>query len=203
MKSTVDTHRLLYRLAISSLRGKLCLSLRCSDGTKPPCRAVYWRSITLRGNAERNGAWASRSTRPLSFRRKRRSTRASAKLGSLIVAHDEDTKWHWQEGNKYAVEGIKTLLLLNGGAAVALLTFAASLKGPSGAPLIGAALICFGLGALIGSCVFVCAYLTQLHYGNKDWTKAGRLHTITYVLIAVSALAFLAGLFFAWRNLPI
>ena len=28
MKSTVDTHRLLYRPAISSLRGKLCLSLR-------------------------------------------------------------------------------------------------------------------------------------------------------------------------------
>jgi hypothetical protein len=32
-------------------------------------------------------------------------------------------EWHWAEGNKYAMEGIKTLLYLNGGSAIALLTF--------------------------------------------------------------------------------
>lgn len=32
-------------------------------------------------------------------------------------------QWHWQEGNKYALECMKALLLLNGGGALALLTF--------------------------------------------------------------------------------
>jgi hypothetical protein len=34
-----------------------------------------------------------------------------------------DQQWHWGEGTKYAIEGMKALLLLNGGAAIALLTF--------------------------------------------------------------------------------
>ncbi|HMH70721.1 MAG TPA: hypothetical protein VK554_00215 [Bradyrhizobium sp.] len=29
-------------------------------------------------------------------------------------------QWHWQEGNKYALECMKALLLLNGGGALAL-----------------------------------------------------------------------------------
>ena len=32
-------------------------------------------------------------------------------------------EWHWEQGTKYAVEGIKTTLLLNGAAAIALMTF--------------------------------------------------------------------------------
>jgi hypothetical protein len=32
-----------------------------------------------------------------------------------------DQEWHWGEGNTYAIEGMKALLLLNGGAAIALL----------------------------------------------------------------------------------
>ena len=35
-----------------------------------------------------------------------------------------NSEWHWTEGNKYALEAIKALLLINGGAAVALLAFA-------------------------------------------------------------------------------
>jgi hypothetical protein len=37
---------------------------------------------------------------------------------------DEKSHWHWEQGTKYAVEGIKTTLLLNGVAAIALMTFA-------------------------------------------------------------------------------
>jgi hypothetical protein len=37
---------------------------------------------------------------------------------------DEKSHWHWEQGTKYAVEGIKTTLLLNGAAAIALMTFA-------------------------------------------------------------------------------
>ena len=63
----------------------------------------------------------------------------------------EDNKWHWAEANKYALEAMKTLLLLNGGSAVALLAFVGNLKGTGGAatlPAIGSAMLCFGLGAL-------------------------------------------------------
>jgi len=35
-----------------------------------------------------------------------------------------NSEWHWTEGNKYALEANKALLLINGGAAVALLAFA-------------------------------------------------------------------------------
>lgn len=35
----------------------------------------------------------------------------------------EERQRHWQEGHKYAIECIKPLLWLNGGPAIALLTF--------------------------------------------------------------------------------
>ena len=37
-------------------------------------------------------------------------------------------EWHWEQGTKYAAEGIKATLLLNGAAAIALMTFATQLK---------------------------------------------------------------------------
>jgi hypothetical protein len=40
----------------------------------------------------------------------------------------ERQQLHGSEGNKYAADAIKTLLLLNGGAAVALLTFVGNWK---------------------------------------------------------------------------
>jgi hypothetical protein len=75
------------------------------------------------------------------------------------------------------------------------LTFAASLKGVFRARRRSARLDIFDweLDRQLRLRVRVS---TQLHYGNK-LDEGGRLHTITYVLIAVSALAFLAGLFFA------
>ena len=33
-------------------------------------------------------------------------------------------EWHWEQGIKYGIEGIKTARALNGAAAIALLTFA-------------------------------------------------------------------------------
>ena len=58
------------------------------------------------------------------------------------ASHDEHQKWHWAEGNKYAIEGIKTLLLLNGGSAVALLAFIGNWKeGPSTFDRVGASVV--------------------------------------------------------------
>jgi hypothetical protein len=36
------------------------------------------------------------------------------------------SEWHWKHGAKYAAEGIKTALLLNGAPAIALMTFSLS-----------------------------------------------------------------------------
>jgi hypothetical protein len=112
-------------------------------------------------------------------------------------------QWHWGEGTKFAIEGIKTLLLLNGGSAVALLAFLGSKTKPDAASIaiaksFGFALVCFGAGALLAAFVFMSAYLTQLEYGNGTWSKATRWHTCTYVMFSLSAISFVAGLWFSW-----
>lgn len=50
-------------------------------------------------------------------------------MAGFPLANVEDNElasaeWHWEQGTKYAVEGIKTALLLNGAAAISLMTFA-------------------------------------------------------------------------------
>ena len=123
-------------------------------------------------------------------------------LDKIPASHDDHEKWHWAEGNKYAIEGIKTLLLLNGGSAVALLAFIGNWKeGPR--PSIGSALLWFGAGALCAAVAFIGAYMTQLNYGSRRQSIAERWHRITYLLILLSAVAFGLGLFFPWRNLAI
>jgi len=116
-------------------------------------------------------------------------------------------EWHWQEGNKYALEGMKVLLLLNGGAAVALMTFLGHLSGNERRVAIytaGISLLSFGIGALIATLAFVTAYLAQLHYGNEATGQTGagaiahRCHRITYISILLSAVAFSIGLGFAF-----
>lgn len=115
----------------------------------------------------------------------------------------EQQKWHWGEGNKYAVEGVKTLLLLNGAAALAFLTYLTG-KSHVSSPLATAAaraIICFSLGALFAGLTFVAAYLTQLQYGNNAWATASRFHIATYCSIVFSILGFVSGVFFAWETI--
>ncbi|WP_040301209.1 hypothetical protein [Afipia clevelandensis] len=112
----------------------------------------------------------------------------------------EETRWHWEEGTKYAIEGMKTLLTLNGGAAVALLAFwggartalSPAAKAASVAP-IESALWYFGVGALIAAFVFAFAYFTQLLYGNNWWRTAQWMHHFTYLLFLGSAVSFFPG----------
>jgi Mn2+/Fe2+ NRAMP family transporter len=119
----------------------------------------------------------------------------------------DDQQWHWTEGNKYAVEGIKTLLLLNGGAALALLAFLGN-RGKEAphsgdiASAAGNALLSFGLGALVSGLVFFCAYLTQLMYGNRAHPHAGRWHRVTYIMFAAAVALFFCGILFARRAVP-
>jgi hypothetical protein len=73
-----------------------------------------------------------------------------------------DQQWHWGEGTKYAIEGMKALLLLNGGAAIALLTFIGNhTPTPASKTLIveavGNSLISFGGGTAGAAMAFVAA----------------------------------------------
>jgi hypothetical protein len=112
----------------------------------------------------------------------------------------EEAKWHWAEGMKYALEGIKLLFILNGAAAISILTFIGNTK--AGSALLVSAMICFASGAAMTVVVMMTAYLTQLFYGNasmkqgvstSSWPAAVKMHYAAYVFIVVSILCFAAG----------
>lgn len=115
-----------------------------------------------------------------------------------MASHD----WHWEQGNKFALEGLKVLLLINGGGAVALLTF---LGHSTSFSLRNAAwsLLAFGIGSFLTTITFLCAYVTQLHYGNDELNnnsrrKATGWHFVAYVTFALAGLAFLCGMGWAF-----
>jgi hypothetical protein len=137
--------------------------------------------------------------------------------GLLVVADPQasetgrrmpDSAWHWEQGTKYAVETIKALLAINGGAAVALLAFAGNIAKNGGnaasvASHLANSLLGFGLGTLLGALGFLTAYLTQLQYGRggESFRPAHWWHRATYALVILSALAFVVGLCFARKAL--
>lgn len=118
---------------------------------------------------------------------------------------EQERQWHWGEGNKYALECMKAVLLLNGGGALALLTFfggrpRALTTVPSEA--IGDALFSFGVGAIGSVLLFLFAYLTQLHYGNEGTQiRPGRQaiiwHNLAYVAVLIAVGGFIVGIWFA------
>jgi hypothetical protein len=113
----------------------------------------------------------------------------------------QEQQWHWAEGNKYALDCMKALLWLNGGAAIALLTF----LGNRGKPLtsastdaIGRALACFGVGTVGSVVIFIVAYFVQLQYGNEGFsTKARTVHQLAYIPLIAALGGFVAGIWFA------
>ncbi len=112
----------------------------------------------------------------------------------------EDAKWHWGEGLKYAHELLKSLLIINGAAAVSMLTFIGSTKLLNGPIIVG--MISFGLGVAFAVLAMLGAYLTQLHYGNAEvpshnssiWRTAGVFHNVTYAAGLSSLFLFGAGI---------
>lgn len=110
-----------------------------------------------------------------------------------------NAEWHWEQGNKYAVEGIKTSLLLNGAAAIALMTFADTHSITAG---VKWAIFLFACGAMGSAFAFLAAYATQLHYGNaelagadkdKTWKVAQRWNGVAAVLVIASVAVFVIG----------
>ena len=117
------------------------------------------------------------------------------------------SEWHWEQGVKYAVESIKTTLLLNGAAAIALMTFINTRQISCGVRL---ALVLFALGAMLSAFAFMCAYFTELSYGNagvpgadKDhaWKKGQRWNSGTAVMALLSVAMFCVGAILTATNI--
>jgi hypothetical protein len=114
----------------------------------------------------------------------------------------QEQQWHWAEGTKYALEAMKALLLLNGAAAIGLLTFIANRSGMTVATKaaiespVGNSLTAFGVGAISAAVVFALAYATQIHYGNGS-TAAPKWHFVTYVFLILAVAGFVVGIWFA------
>lgn len=109
----------------------------------------------------------------------------------------DQKKWHWEQGIKFALEGIKILFLLNGAAAVSILTFIGGTSEKS--PWVVSSLIMFAAGSFMAAATMFFAYLSQLNYGNADqvdvndaistnifndyWNRGSKRHGNTYISI--------------------
>jgi hypothetical protein len=122
------------------------------------------------------------------------------KVYKMAVTPDQQ-QWHWQEGNKYALECMKALLLLNGGGALALLTFFGNrgkMLTADSANAIGYALSSFGIGTIGSVLMFALAYFTQLHYGNAGFTGPAKLwHQSVYIGLLIGLGGLIGGIWFA------
>ncbi len=96
---------------------------------------------------------------------------------------------------KFAHEGIKPMMLLNGVATISILTFIGNAK--DGDDRLVYSMFCFALGALLGPISFLFAYLMQLQYGNDSFGPAWKFHSATYVCIFAGIILFLAGVVLA------
>ncbi len=113
---------------------------------------------------------------------------------------NEETKFHWAEGMKYVLEGLKALFLLNGAASISLLTFIGNTKSNSSSFVY--AMMCFAVGSVMGPIAFLLAYLTQLQYGNaalkgEPFKVASRFHFGTYAVVVLGLASFIVGMYFA------
>jgi hypothetical protein len=92
---------------------------------------------------------------------------------SPLKRQDEWARWNYGHGITFALEGLKTALLLNGGAAIALLAFAgsyAAVKDPSlkvNLLVLKGAFPRFATGALVAAVAFALAYLAQFFFGLR------------------------------------
>jgi hypothetical protein len=118
---------------------------------------------------------------------------------------DEAALWHWGEGNKYVIEGGKSLFWLNGGAAAGMLTFIGNERVPITCGL-RAAIFLFAVGSASAAALFTSAYIAQLNYGKvpagkqdllptekQDLLRAERWHRASYASAAVSLASFVVG----------
>jgi hypothetical protein len=122
-----------------------------------------------------------------------------------VTNSDTQTNWHWAEGIKFALEGVKLLFVLNGAASVSVLTFIGNVRAGRSGLLVGA-LVAFAFGAASTIPAMLLAYLTQLQYGNASlgnasnlniWKDAVKFHHWAYFFMALGLVCFMTGVAFA------
>jgi len=104
---------------------------------------------------------------------------------------------------EYGGAAIKSSLLINGGAAVALLAFIGKIWGPeSKAPIqdLSCSLIIFVIGVAFSAMAMSAAYFSQAYY-TKNNDKAGNTwRNVAAVLISFSYIIFFSGAYTAYKT---
>lgn len=108
------------------------------------------------------------------------------------------TKESFEATMRFAELAVRSLLILNGGAALGLLTFASNQSKNGGAPIDYAdAILFFGVGAALSVLSAGLSYLAQCYFTreNGNWqTKAGHvLRGVAIVAWLVSIALFIFG----------
>lgn len=112
---------------------------------------------------------------------------------------------HYAHAITTALEAIKSLLLVNGGAATALI--AIMTKGQTD---FARAIVLFGVAALLNAATFIIGYFSQLNYANaraavedgrspyRNRKMHGRFQTIAIVVVVASLCFSVAGMVMAY-----
>jgi hypothetical protein len=83
----------------------------------------------------------------------------------------DEQRYHWTEGNKFALEAMKSLLWLNGASAAALLTVFGGTHQHPISPDSKYAILSFAIGAAFSVFMFIWAYGAQLTLRPLRHTK--------------------------------
>jgi hypothetical protein len=124
---------------------------------------------------------------------------------SSAQQNQANAQWQWGMGITYALEAGKSLILINGAAAVGILTFIGN--HPPKAFAIFRAINMFSAGAMLGVPFFAFAYLAQLYYGNRSFdskahNKALFWHWCAYLTALASVGVFAWGMYTATGSFP-
>ena len=120
----------------------------------------------------------------------------------------EKRKLAFESVIKYGESALKSAILINGGASVAILTFITQiwLKSPEIISSLLYSLVCFVSGTFFSSCATGMAYFTQWHHLTEDDKNFKRMRSITIWLVGLSYVLFFAGIFFTFfvlkSNIP-
>jgi hypothetical protein len=127
---------------------------------------------------------------------------------STMSQADKADRFNLKKAITYAIEAIKAATLLNGGAAIALMTLMGAVKKDGGLEInVGAArwaVAIFGVGTLCAAAAFVGGYFAQVNFSEHDktadaneqkrrWKNAERCRYAAIAMIFGSLALFLSG----------
>ncbi len=122
-----------------------------------------------------------------------------------FAQYDSENKWSLELFRSVILAGqtaLKSAILINGGAAVALLAFIGSVwdktTNPNVIKKLLISMVLFVLGVLAGGIASSLTYLIQLLYLNQKHKLATFLNVTSSVLITISYITFVIGAVFAF-----